>query len=201
MKTSAKAELLSLITRRFDVALETLSAARSSLPESILAASEELNRCFEHGGKILVCGNGGSAADAQHFTAELVGRFQVPNRPAWPALALTADTVLLTAWANDVGYEKVFARQVEAFGKPGDVLVGISTSGKSRNVVEALMAAKNAGMPSIAILGGQAGEIGPLADIAIMVPSRETARIQEVHLLIFHVLCELIENRLAGRSS
>ncbi len=189
-------EQRTFIAQSFDAVREAFEQARSALPDSIPAASEELCRCLEQGGKILACGNGGSAAEAQHFTAELVGRFKIANRPAWPALALTSDTVLLTAWANDVSYEQVFARQVEAFGRPGDVLVGISTSGQSRNVIEALHAAKQAGLRSIAILGKDGGEMASLADIRIIVPSKDTARIQEVHLFVFHLLCELMEHRL-----
>ncbi len=186
----------SLITQNFDAALDTFARARSALPDAILAASEELSRCLERGGKVLACGNGGSAADAQHFAAELVGRFLIPNRPAWPALALTSDTVFLTAWSNDVSYDKIFARQVEALGKPGDVLVGISTSGQSHNVIEAFQAAKQRQLTTIGILGGTGGQLAPMADIRIVVPAKETTRIQEVHLLVLHVLCELVENRL-----
>ncbi len=187
-----------LVEDGFSEAISTLQQSRLSLAPAILAAAREIGKCLEHGGKLLVCGNGGSAADAQHLTAELVGRFKVRNRRALPALALTADTVLLTAWANDVGYDEVFARQVEAFGKPGDVLIGISTSGRSSNIIEAFKMADRLGMNRIGILGGDGGDIVGLSNTAIVVPVRETARIQEVHLLIFHLLCELVEQRMAG---
>ncbi len=191
----------SLITQSFDAALDTLAQARAVLPDASWAASEELSGCIERGGKVLACGNGGSAADAQHFTAELVGRFQIPNRPAWPALALASDNVFLTAWSNDISYDKIFARQVEAFGKPGDVLVGISTSGQSRNVIEAFQAAKQRQLKTIAILGGTGGQMASMGDIRIIVPAKDTTRIQVVHLLVFHILCELVENRLVKGNS
>jgi phosphoheptose isomerase len=154
-----------------------------------------MTTCLSNGGKILVCGNGGSAADAQHFAAEFVGRFKYPDRKGLPVMALTADTAFLTAWANDVSYEKVFSRQVEAFGQPGDVLFAISTSGNSRNLVEACAAARRRGLTCIALLGGSGGDVLPLADLAIVVPSTDTARIQEVQILVLHLLTELVEGR------
>jgi phosphoheptose isomerase len=143
-----------------------------------------------------VCGNGGSAADAQHFVGELVGRFKVNGRRALPAIALTADTAVLTAWANDVGYHDVFARQVEALGNAGDVLVAISTSGRSRNVLEALETARRRGVRTIALLGGDGGDARQLADVVLVVPSAETQHIQEVHLVVIHLLCALVEERV-----
>ncbi len=185
-----------IIKESFEQAVEALRRSHQDLQTHILAAAEAISECLQQGGKLLVCGNGGSAADAQHFAGELVGRFERPNRRALPALALTADTAVLTAWANDVGYDKVFARQVEAFGHPGDILIGISTSGRSRNVVEAFEAAARLGLERIAILGGDGGDLISVSDIAMVVPSSRTARIQEVHLVILHLLCQLVEAQL-----
>jgi phosphoheptose isomerase len=184
------------ITQAFGDAYRTMRRAQSALGEPVLKAAELMIACLSSGGKILVCGNGGSAAEAQHFAAELVGRYKLPNRSGLPVQALTADSATLTAWANDVGYEYVYARQVEAFGHPGDLLLGISTSGQSKNIVAAIQAARGCGMTSVALTGKDGGEIGSLADMALIVPSQQTERIQEVHLLILHVLCELIEKSL-----
>jgi phosphoheptose isomerase len=160
-----------------------------------------MGACFLRGGKVLICGNGGSAADAQHFAAELVGRFCCPHRAGLPAIALTADTAFLTAWANDVNYDDVFARQVETFAQPHDVLIGISTSGRSCNVIAAFEAAKRQNLTSIAILGGDGGELRNLADISIVVPAIETQRIQEVQILVIHLLCELVEEQLLASAA
>ncbi len=187
-----------LVENGFEAAISTFQQSQQSLPATILAAARDIAKCLENGGKLLVCGNGGSAADAQHLTAELVGRFKMPDRRALPALALTADSVLLTAWANDVGYDQVFSRQIEAFGEPGDVLIGISTSGRSKNVIEAFKVADRLGMNRIGILGSDGGDIVGLSNTAIVVPAKETARIQEVHLLVFHLLCELVEQKIAS---
>lgn len=148
------------------------------------------------GNKILVCGNGGSAADAQHIAAEYVGRFK-RERKAWPALALTTDTSVITCVGNDYDFESVFSRQVEGLGHPGDILIGISTSGNSRNVVRAVEAARDKGMRTIALLGRDGGLIKPLVDLPIVVPSVDTARIQEVHITIGHLICELVEGLLS----
>jgi D-sedoheptulose 7-phosphate isomerase len=149
------------------------------------------------GGRVLVFGNGGSAADAQHFAAELVGRF-VRERRALAAIALTTDTSSLTAIANDYGYERVFARQVEALGRAGDVAIGISTSGRSPNVVAALRAARAGGLVTVALTGCDGGAAGASADIHVNVPAASTARVQEVHATILHVICELVEAGLPG---
>ena len=193
-------DALATIDGAFAAAVRTLEDARRRLPGVIREAAELLARCFLHDGKLLICGNGGSAADAQHFAGELVGRFRLPGRAALPALALCADQAVVTAWANDVGYDAVFARQVEAFGRPGDVLVGISTSGRSRNVVRAFEAARAQGLRTVALVGGDGGDVTPLADTAVVVPSSDTQHIQEAQILIIHVLCELVEGRLAAAS-
>lgn len=159
---------------------------------AMLRAVDTIARALSAGGKILVCGNGGSAADAQHFAAELVGRFE-RDRRGLPAIALTTDTSALTAISNDYGFERVFARQVEAHGRRGDVLVSISTSGSSPNVLAAQSAAKAAGMVTVALTGRDGGALGAAADIHVNVASPSTARVQEVHRTILHVMCQLVE--------
>jgi D-inositol-3-phosphate glycosyltransferase len=163
-----------------------------------LQATDVISACFARGGKLLLCGNGGSAADAQHFACEFVGRYKIAGRAGLHAIALTADGAFLTAWSNDATYDDVFARQVEAFGRPGDVLLGISTSGRSRNVVHAFEAAARHGLHSVALLGGDGGALRDLADVALIVPSAETQRIQEVHIVLIHILCELVEERVVA---
>ena len=145
--------------------------------------------------RVFICGNGGSAADAQHIAAELVGRFKKERR-GLPAIALTTDTSILTAVANDYGYEQVFARQIEALASAGDVLIGISTSGNSPNVVEAVKAARSIGVTTIGLTGGSGGTLKALCDETLIVPSDITARIQEAHILVGHILCEMIDERL-----
>jgi len=152
---------------------------------------------LDKGNKILICGNGGSAADAQHFAAELVGRFQ-KERKGLAAIALTTDTSIITAWTNDYNFDTVFERQVQALGKPGDVLVGISTSGNSTNVINAIKEAKRIGMTTIGLVGKGGGKMAKIneLDYNLIVPSQVTARIQESHIMIIHIWCELIENLL-----
>ena len=179
----------------FESAMRTLQLSQRILKTPAIHAANAITACFARGGKVMVCGNGGSAADAQHFAAEFVGRFNHPGRKALPVLALNADTAFLTAWANDVEYDQIFARQVEAFGHPGDLLIGISTSGRSKNLVEAFKAARSLGMGTIALLGGDGGALLPLTHISIVVPSANTQRIQEMHIMILHLLCELVEER------
>jgi D-sedoheptulose 7-phosphate isomerase len=166
--------------------------AQASSVTATVAAAEVMVAALRGGGKILVCGNGGSASDAQHFAAELVGRFE-RERPALASIALTTDTSILTAIANDYAYAKIFARQVEAIGREGDVLIGISTSGGSHNVLEAFAAAKLGGLTTVALTGRDGGVVGATADIHINVPSGSTARAQEVHRTLLHAICELVE--------
>jgi D-sedoheptulose 7-phosphate isomerase len=149
------------------------------------------------GKKILIMGNGGSAADAQHFAAEIVGRFYL-ERPALPAIALSTDTSILTAIGNDYGFDQIFKRQVEAHSVSGDVLIGISTSGSSKNVLEALLLAKERGCKTVAFLGRDGGIIAPVVDIPLIIPSTETPRIQEAHVTLIHIVCELLEKKLFG---
>lgn len=187
-----------IVDTGFAGALEAMHDSRRRLGPAILDAAGVLGDCFALGGKLLICGNGGSAADAQHLAAELVGRFMHEDRAALPALALPIDSATMTAWSNDVAYEDVFARQVEAFGRPGDVLLGISTSGRSRNLVRAFQRARSLGLRCIALLGRDGGDLRGLAETAIVVPSCNTQHIQEVQMVVLHLLCELIEARIAG---
>lgn len=192
------ADRLKLLDRAFVSAMRTFERTRRSLLPTVLEAAETVCDCLASGGKVLVCGNGGSAADAQHFAAELVGRFRLPDRPGLPAISLNSDMAVLTAWSNDVGFEQAFARQVEAYGRPGDLLVGISTSGRSRNVVEAFMTARKRGLSSLAILGGDGGALLALADTAVVVPADETPRVQEVHILLLHLVADLVDRQFAA---
>ncbi len=172
-----------------------MSAASKELAPSLHELIELVVSCFRSGNKVMVCGNGGSAADAQHLAAELVCRFAF-NRRALPALALTTDTSALTAIANDLGFDQVFSRQVEAVAVEGDVLVAISTSGRSPNVLEAARAARSAGCRVVAMTGSAGGNLAGLADVVIAAPSRNVARIQEVHGVVVHILAEAAEAAL-----
>jgi len=163
----------------------------------ILTVGHRIADALRSGAKVLTFGNGGSAADAQHFAAELVGRY-LKDRAAWPAIALTTDTSILTAVANDLGYDAVFRRQVEALGRKGDVAVGISTSGRSANVVTALAKAREMGLVTIGMTGQGGGKLAGQVDYLIDVPSLATPRIQEVHGLVIHVLCAIVEEAIAG---
>lgn len=167
-------------------------ASRAPAVGPILEAVDALLAAFGRHGKALIFGNGGSAADALHFAAELVGRFE-RDRRGLPAVALPADPSVLTAVANDSGFERVFARQVEALGAAGDVAIGISTSGGSANVLAALEAARNGGMVTIAFTGRDGGAVGRAVDIHVNVPHASTARVQEVHRTLIHAVCELVE--------
>jgi D-sedoheptulose 7-phosphate isomerase len=178
---------------RDSAALHEQSARRSV--DGVVAAAELLKTAFAKGGQLLVFGNGGSALDAQHFAAELVGRFSRERR-ALAAIALTTDTSIITSVANDYSYDKVFTRQIEALGRRGDVAWGISTSGASRNVLEALQFAKSRGLSTIALTGRDGGSIGAAADLHLNVPHQVTARIQEVHRTLIHAVCELVEREV-----
>jgi D-sedoheptulose 7-phosphate isomerase len=160
--------------------------------ETIRLAGMEIYRALSHNHKVLLCGNGGSASDAQHIAAEFVGRFE-DERRAWPAIALTTDTSALTALANDYGYERIFARQVDALAAPGDLLVCISTSGNSDNVLAAAMAARERGCRTIGLTGANGKRLASLCDVTVLVPSTRTARIQEAHIAIGHIWCEMVD--------
>jgi D-sedoheptulose 7-phosphate isomerase len=158
---------------------------------AVMDAAQLLKDTFAAGGKVLICGNGGSAAESQHFSDEMLGRYKT-NRPSYPVVALTADSAAITCIGNDFGFEEVFARQVEGLGKPGDVLIGISTSGNSKNVLRAAEVAKGKGM-KVVVLTAPKGKLRELADISIESPSHTTARIQELHLHAIHLLSEFFE--------
>lgn len=165
---------------------------------NIIEAADLIKSTFELKGKLLLCGNGGSAADCQHLAAEFTNRMTADfDRPALPAIALTTDSSFLTAYANDFGFEGVFARQVSALGRPGDVLVGISTSGNSANVIRAFEAAQEAHIKTVALTGA-GGRLPEIATVAIAVPGQQTQHIQEAHLAIEHILCDLVERALFG---
>lgn len=169
---------------------------KQCLPD-IIQTIQQLLTTIKNGGKILLCGNGGSAADAQHIAAELVVRLKSSNdRPAIAALALTVDTSILTAGANDYGFDYVFSRQIEALGKREDTLIAISTSGNSGNVIEAVNMAHEKGLYSIGLLGGEGGNLKKLVDLPLTIPSRTTARIQECHIMIGHIFCDILEQEL-----
>ena len=175
-------------------ATETLRSL-SSLEGQMVEAADLIEQCLRAGNKLLVCGNGGSAADAAHFATELVVRF-IRDRRAYPAICLASDGGLLTAAGNDYGFDEIFARQVAAFGQPGDALICLTTSGKSKNVLRALEEAKARNLKTIALVGRDGGSTIGMADVDLLVRSDSTARVQEAHQLLLHVLCETIESRL-----
>ncbi|MGK0673526.1 MAG: D-sedoheptulose 7-phosphate isomerase [Halothiobacillaceae bacterium] len=182
---------MSFITQQIEQHLQAVSALRALAP-SIEAIGEHLLVSLRCGGKLLLCGNGGSAADAQHIAAELVGRFSHQRR-GLPALALTTDSSALTSIGNDFGFEHGFARQVEALARAGDILIGISTSGNSRNVIEAVKTARKLGVKTIGLLGGSGGVLKEWVDHTLIVPSHDTPRIQECHILVGHIWCAMID--------
>lgn len=177
------------------VAANMTAVADSDYPHSVARAAEMVYAAFSTGRKLLVFGNGGSSADAQHFTAEFVGRF-VAERQALPAIALTTNQAILTAWSNDYSFEDVFARQIDALGLPGDVAFGISTSGTSANVVNALVRARSRGLRTIGLTAGSGGAMAAHCDVLLAVAVTSTARIQEVHLVTYHAICGAVEARL-----
>jgi D-sedoheptulose 7-phosphate isomerase len=183
------------IRRQLQAHQEVMTAIEGTLVEPLVAAVDLLVAALAEGKKVLVMGNGGSAADAQHLAAEIVGRFKLERR-ALPAVALTTDTSILTAVGNDYGFDQIFSRQVEALAAPGDVVIGISTSGSSQNVHQALRLAAGLGCRTIGFLGKDGGTIKTLVDIALTVPGSDTPRIQEGHITLIHILCDLVERRL-----
>jgi D-sedoheptulose 7-phosphate isomerase len=193
--TSESSEAATLLQRSLEEHLETMWALLQSTLEEIESAGHLIGETLRGGHKVLLCGNGGSAADAQHIAAELVGRYE-RQRQAWPAIALTTDTSALTALSNDYGYEEVFVRQVEALGRPGDLLIALSTSGASPNIIHAAEAAKRLDCKTIALTGGKGEPLASLCDLAVIVPSERTSRIQEAHITIGHLWCELIDAEL-----
>lgn len=186
---------MNIIEERMNEHEAVFQATRAMAP-AIAAAGAIIKDALEKGGKVLFCGNGGSAADSQHLAAEIVGRFQKERR-AFPAIALTVDTSILTAVANDYGYDTVFRRQVQALGNEGDVLVGISTSGNSKNIIEAIAEARDKGMKVIGMTAAGGGKMKDLCDVILAVPAKSTARAQEMHIMIGHILCEIAEETMA----
>jgi phosphoheptose isomerase len=187
-------ELSKILDGAVAAAKETLESLLD-LDAQVAKAADLIEQCLRAGKKLLVCGNGGSAADASHFATEFVVRF-IKDRPAYPAICLAGDGGLLTAAGNDYGFDEIFARQVAAFGTPGDVLICLTTSGKSKNVIRALEQAKTRQLKTIAFLGRDGGSTIGMADVELLVRSDSTARIQEAHQLLLHVLCEIVESRL-----
>lgn len=188
------------VRRHFADSVEVKQASMAVLPPVVSSAATLMTDCLAGNGKILACGNGGSASDAQHFSSEMLNRFEI-ERPSLPALALTTDTSTLTSIANDYAYSEIFSKQVRALGQPGDVLLAISTSGNSDNVNLAADAAHGRGMRVVALTGRDGGALAQTlreGDIEIRIPTDRTARIQEVHLLVIHCLCDLIDRTLLG---
>jgi D-sedoheptulose 7-phosphate isomerase len=192
----------SIVRAHFSESIATKQAAVDPLSQSVPAAGRLMTDALLDDGKILSCGNGGSAGDAQHFSSELLNRFEM-ERPGLPAVALTTDTSTLTSIANDYSYDDIFAKQIRALGRQNDVLLAISTSGNSENVCRAIVAAHERAMHVVALTGRDGGRMAALLrddDVEIRVPASRTARIQEVHLLVIHCLCDLIDRTLLGTS-
>jgi D-sedoheptulose 7-phosphate isomerase len=193
-------DLIAHLKTHFEEGIELRRRMADTLPAELVKAGQAMAQALRSGRKILSCGNGGSAADSQHFAAEMVGRFE-RERPGMPAISLTVDTSALTAIANDYDYDRVFSRQVEALGQAGDVLLGISTSGNSRNVIEAMKAAQARAMVVVALTGRDGGAMATMLrpqDFHLNVAHPRTMRVQEVHLLCIHSLCEVIDNVIHG---
>ena len=190
---------VALIQKEIQESIELKNRVKEELSEKIVEAAHALAECIKNGGKLLLCGNGGSAADAQHLAGELVVRLSSDyTRSALPAITLSSNDYVLTACANDFGFEQVFSRQIEALGKPEDVLLCISTSGNSPNLITAANKAKEKKMTTVGLLGRDGGQLKNLSDLSIIVPSNNTPRIQEIHIFICHILCELVEKELFG---
>ena len=181
---------------------DSIKVKQSLLENSVLLnavsdLADEIVRCIRNGGKLVLCGNGGSASDALHFAGEIVGRFQKERNP-WPAVVLNADVATMTAIANDYSYDEVFSRQAEAHVTGKDIFIGISTSGNSKNVMKAVEVSRKKGAKTAALLGKDGGKIAPMVDYAVVVPCNTTARVQECHICLIHILCEIAENILAS---
>jgi len=188
------------ITDSLNESSETKLKIKDKLQEELLKAIDLLTECYKNGNKLLLCGNGGSAADCQHIATELMIRLSHQiQRPALPAIALTTDSSNLTAGGNDIGFEKVFARSIEGLGNNGDVLLAISTSGNSVNVIKAVEMAHKKGMKVIGFLGGNGGKLKDKIDLPIIIPSSNVQRIQEGQITIAHIICELVEDKLYGK--
>jgi phosphoheptose isomerase len=188
-----------IIREAMEAGIELRRACSGSLDEPLLKAAETMVTCLENGGKILVCGNGGSAADAQHFAGELVNRFEM-DRPGLAAVAMTSDASVITSIANDFSFDNVFSRQVEALGREGDLLLAISTSGNSVNVIKAIDAAQAAGIKSIVLTGKDGGNIGKIEHVTVHlnIAHSSTPRVQEMHITCLHILCSLVDESMFG---
>ncbi|MGB7063256.1 MAG: D-sedoheptulose 7-phosphate isomerase [Candidatus Zixiibacteriota bacterium] len=192
-------EKVRLIQKEIQESIELKNLVKEELSEKIVEVAHALAQCITNGGKLLLCGNGGSAADAQHLAGELVVRLSSDyTRSALPAINLSSNDYVLTACANDFGFEQVFSRQIEALGKPEDLLLCISTSGNSPNLITAANKAKEKKMKTVGLLGRDGGKLKALSDLSIIVPSKNTPRIQEIHIFVCHILCELVEKELFG---
>jgi D-sedoheptulose 7-phosphate isomerase len=189
------------VKQHFEDSVRVKQASQERLTPAIVQAAQAISLALDRGGKVLSCGNGGSAGDAQHFSSEMLNRFEM-ERPGLPAVALTTDSSTLTSIANDYDFNRVFSRQIQALGTAGDILLAISTSGNSGNILEAVTAARSCGMRVVALSGRDGGKLSGLLedqDIEICVPADSTARIQEVHLLVIHCLCDLIDQHIASQ--
>ncbi len=201
LSAGTRAELMSRIRALFQASIALKQQVMETQADTIVCMAEAIFQSLRQGGKVLLCGNGGSAADAQHLAAELLMRLRPHvNREGIPALALATDTSSLTACCNDYGFDVYYERMTRALGRPGDVLIGITTSGKSPNVVRALRAAREKGMVTIGLLGGDGGSALAECDLALVVPSTVTGRIQEIHITVGHALMELVEDLLLERA-
>jgi D-sedoheptulose 7-phosphate isomerase len=198
--TKNSREVVNLVRDRIQASIDVKKALLVDLElhDSLAEVAMQVVKSLRAGGKLVLCGNGGSAADAQHLAAEFTGRY-LKERRALPALALSTNTSSVTAIGNDYGFDLVFARQLEALGRDGDVFIGISTSGNSRNVIRAMESAKSKSIYTVALTGASGGEMSKVADCAICVPSDETPRIQECHILLGHIICEIVEETLFGQ--
>ncbi len=185
--------MISVIENEFKLHLETINKVINNMEKDLLSASEIIIEALKNGNKVLLCGNGGSAADAQHIAAELTGRYKTERR-GLPGIALTTDTSALTAIGNDYGYDRIFDRQVEALANSSDVVIGISTSGNSKNIISALKLAKELGCKTVGMSGRDGGLMNEVCDINLIVPSNDTPRIQEMHILFGHTICQCIDN-------
>ena len=190
---------IEIIKQRIQDSIDVKTALlpNDMLLNTVSALADEIVSCIKNGGKLVICDNGGSASDALHFAGEVVGRF-VKERKAWPAVVLNADVATMTAIANDYGYDDVFARQAEGHVKPGDIFIGISTSGNSENVYRAVLKAQEIGAKTACLVGKDGGKIGKSVDFSIIVPCNVTARVQEAHINIIHILCEISEAKLSA---
>lgn len=188
--------MLDTVKKEFQLHLETINKVIGTMEDDLVEASQIVVDALKNGNKVLLCGNGGSAADAQHIAAELTGRYKTERR-GLPGIALTTDTSALTAIGNDYGYDRVFDRQVEALASSGDVIIGISTSGNSKNVLSALNLGKELGCKTIGLSGRDGGAMNESCDINLVVPSDDTPRIQEMHILFGHTICQIIDDNLS----